>query len=370
MENSDTRTSTKNGNVIVHVVQHLAPGGLETLVLEMLRFAKAEDSVFVVSLEGNKTVALRHWSKLLDYRDQLCFLDKAPGFSLTTLRTLKHILKRLNANVVHTHHIGPLLYGGIATRLLGIKTLIHTEHDAWHLNNQKAARLQTVLLKSLRPQVVADAEFVADQITNKLGYLRVSTIHNGIDCEKFTNGNQNQARERFSLPTDKFIVGTAGRLEAVKGQEILIKAFSHLPTHTHLAIAGNGSQRELLEAQVRTLGLEDRVTFLGLVSDMPHFYQSLNVFCLPSLQEGFPLSTLEAQACGVPCIASDVGAVKETLCPQTSALVEPNKVPVLADALSQHLSEIPRSPRAHILKHFDIRNMVNRYSMLAQGEDL
>ncbi len=169
----------RTANVIVHVVQHLAPGGLETLVLEMLRFAKAEDSVFVVSLEGNKTVALRHWSKLLDYRDQLYFLDKAPGFSLTTLRALKHILKRLNANVVHTHHIGPLLYGGIATRLLGIKTLIHTEHDAWHLNNQKAARLQTVLLKSLRPQVVADAEFVADQITNKLGYLRVSTIHNG-----------------------------------------------------------------------------------------------------------------------------------------------------------------------------------------------
>lgn len=370
MKNSETRNSSNNGNVIVHIVQHLAPGGLETLVLEMLRFAKTEDSVFVISLEGNKQTALNHWDKLADFEDQLHFLNKPSGLHLSTFKVLKAKLKQLNANVVHTHHIGPLLYGGTAARLNSIKTLIHTEHDAWHLNNKKAARLQSTLLKVLRPQVVADADFVADQITNKLGYLRVSTIHNGIDCEKFTNGNQNQARERFSLPTDKFIVGTAGRLEAVKGQEILIKAFSHLPTHTHLVIAGSGSQRELLEAQVRTLGLEDRVTFLGLVSDMPHFYQSLNVFCLPSLQEGFPLSTLEAQACGVPCIASDVGAVKETLCPQTSALVEPNKVPVLADALSQHLSEIPRSPRAHILKHFDIRNMVNRYAMLAQGENL
>ncbi len=54
MENSDTRTSTKNGNVIVHVVQHLAPGGLETLVLEMLRFAKAEDSVLWSVLRGTK----------------------------------------------------------------------------------------------------------------------------------------------------------------------------------------------------------------------------------------------------------------------------------------------------------------------------
>lgn len=369
MKNSETKNSSNNGNVIVHIVQHLAPGGLETLVLEMLRFAKAEDSVFVISLEGNKQTALNHWEKLADFEDQLHFLNKPSGLHLSTFRVLKAKLKQLNANVVHTHHIGPLLYGGTAARLNGIKTLIHTEHDAWHLNNKKAARLQSTLLKVLGPQVVADADFVADQITNKLGYQRVSTIHNGIDCEKFTDGNPQKAREFFSLPTDKFIVGTAGRLETVKGQEILIKAFSHLPQNTHLAIAGCGSQRGILEAQVRTLGLEDRVTFLGLVSDMPRFYQSLNVFCLPSLQEGFPLSTLEAQACGVPCIASDVGAVKETLCPQIGALVEPNKVPMLADALSQQLSQTPQSPRAHILKHFDIRNMVNRYATLAQGEN-
>ncbi|MCV5754523.1 glycosyltransferase, partial [Escherichia coli] len=84
---------------------------------------------------------------------------------------------------------------------------------------------------------------------------------------------------------------------------VLIEAFSHLESHTHLAIAGDGSQREQLEHLVRTLKLEQRVTFLGLVDDMPSFYQSLDLFCLPSLQEGFPLSTLEAQACDIPCVA-------------------------------------------------------------------
>ncbi|WP_186175919.1 glycosyltransferase [Vibrio jasicida] len=367
MENVKTRESNSKskGKVIVHVVQHLAPGGLETLVLEMLRFAKAEDSVFVISLEGNRYTALNHWEKLADYQDQLHFLNKQSGLDLVTLKALNKTLKQLHADVVHTHHIGPLLYGGIAARLHGVKALIHTEHDAWHLNNRKAARLQTTLLKLLRPQVVADADFVAEQIINNLGYERVKTIHNGIDCEKFKDGNGLLAKQTFSLPTDKFIIGTAGRLEAVKGQEILIKAFSQLPENTHLALAGCGSQRDLLEAQVRTLGLEERVTFLGLVNDMPSFYQSLDVFCLPSLQEGFPLSTLEAQACGVPCVASNVGAVKETLCPHTSALVEPNRVPMLTEALTNYLSRQSRSPRKHILKHFDIRDMVNRYAVLS-----
>lgn len=363
MENVKTREAA--GRVIVHVVQHLAPGGLETLVLEMLRFAKPEDAVFVISLEGNRFTALNHWEKLAGFQDQLIFLNKQAGLDFPTLLALKKTLKQLHASVVHTHHIGPLLYGGIAARIHGVQALIHTEHDAWHLNNKKAASLQSALLKMLRPQVVADADFVADQIINNLGYERVRTIHNGIDCDKFKDGNRLQAKHKFSLPMDKFIIGTAGRLEAVKGQEILIKAFSQLPENTHLALAGCGSQRDLLEAQVRTLGLEERVSFLGLVNDMPSFYQSLDLFCLPSLHEGFPLSTLEAQACGVPCIASDVGAVKETLCPYTSTLVEPNRVPMLAEALNNHLSLPSCSPRKHILKHFDIRDMVSRYAVLS-----
>ncbi|NMS58161.1 glycosyltransferase, partial [Vibrio parahaemolyticus] len=112
----------------------------------------------------------------------------------------------------------------------------------------------------------------------------------------FKSGDQTATRHLFELPTDKIVIGVAGRLEAVKGHKALIEAFSHLTPNTHLAIAGDGSQRAQLEAQVRTFKLEDRVTFLGLVDDMPSFYQSLDLFCLPSLQEGFPLSTLEAQA--------------------------------------------------------------------------
>jgi glycosyltransferase involved in cell wall biosynthesis len=367
MEFRQKQNSTqRNKKVILHVVQHLAPGGLETLVLEMLRFAQPNHSVFVVSLEGSKAQALQCWSKLSAYQGQLHFLNKKPGFSGTTISTLTSMLKGLKPDVVHTHHIGPLLYGGIAARLAQVPVIIHTEHDAWHLNSRKSARLQSLLLKMIRPHVVADANFVAEQIQTKLNYRKVCTIHNGIDCQKFQSGNQATKRNLFGLPANKTVIGVAGRLEVVKGHKVLIEAFSHLTPNTHLAIAGDGSQRAQLEAQVRTLKLEDRVTFLGLVDDMPSFYQSLDLFCLPSLQEGFPLSTLEAQACDIPCVATDVGGVKETLCPINSTLVEANRVFSLAEALSLQLKSTHGSPRTFILKHFDIRDMVSRYSRLAK----
>ncbi|EPE2669116.1 glycosyltransferase [Vibrio parahaemolyticus] len=362
----DKNTKRNHKKVVLHVVQHLAPGGLETLVLDMLRFAEPRHDVFVVSLEGAKSQSLAKWAKLTEYKSQLHFLNKQPGFSVKTLGTLTAMIKGMKPDVVHTHHIGPLLYGGIASRLAGVPVIIHTEHDAWHLNNKKAARLQSVLLKTVRPHVVADAHFVADQITTKLNYRDVCTIHNGIDCQKFQCGDRQAKRKHFGLPAEKTVIGVAGRLETVKGHKVLIEAFSHLESHTHLAIAGDGSQREQLEHLVRTLKLEQRVTFLGLVDDMPSFYQSLDLFCLPSLQEGFPLSTLEAQACDIPCVATDVGGVKETLCPKSSALVEPNRVFSLAEALSKQLDSNIHSPRAYILQHFDIRDMVGRYTRLAK----
>ncbi|WP_010448171.1 glycosyltransferase [Vibrio rotiferianus] len=355
---------------VLHVVQHLAPGGLEMLVLEMLRFAPASDYVMIVSLEGTSADAINKWANLKPYQNRLIFLDKKPGFSPSCLHDLLKFIAGFKPGVVHTHHIGPLLYGGLAARITATPGLIHTEHDAWHLNNRKAARLQSRLLKLLRPQVVADADLVAKQIISKLDYHDVNTIHNGIDCHRFVAGHPLQSRKDLGLPTNKKIIGTAGRLELVKGHSILIRALHSLPENVHLAIAGMGSCLPTLRAQVETLGLSDRVSFLGLVQDMPTFYQSLDLFCLPSLQEGFPLSTLEAQACNVPCVASDVGAVSETLCPQSSVLVPPNAAEPLAKALQQQLSSVNSSPRHHIKRHFDIREMIKRYSNLTEGAQL
>ena len=73
------KQNTKNGKKIIHVVQHLAPGGLETLTLDLLRLAKPADQVLIVSLEGTKDESIKNWPKLQPYHNQIVFLDKEPG---------------------------------------------------------------------------------------------------------------------------------------------------------------------------------------------------------------------------------------------------------------------------------------------------
>jgi hypothetical protein len=131
------KTTNRTGKKIIHVVQHLAPGGIESLTLELLRFAHPDDQLLVVSLEGDKQEALARWPRLQEYQDKLVFLQKAPGVQFGLVVTLVKAFKGVRPDVVHTHHIGPLMYAGYAAKLAGVPVRIHTEHDAWHLNNKK-----------------------------------------------------------------------------------------------------------------------------------------------------------------------------------------------------------------------------------------
>ncbi|ENS5606241.1 glycosyltransferase [Vibrio mimicus] len=359
----------QNEKVIVHVVQHLAPGGLECLVLDFLRFSEPNHRVLVVSLEGTKNEALAHWPKLTQYQDQLLFLNKPAGRSLTTLWKLFRLFSAIKPHVVHTHHIGPLLYAGITARCSATPVRIHTEHDVWHLSNRIHRYLQYVALRWIQPHLVGDAHQVTQVLARYFHYPRTRTIKNGIDCARFTPGNQTRARQQFNLPEGVPLIGCAGRLEWVKGQDQLLHALSHLPCHIHLAVAGKGSQLDSLSALCRELGLTERVHFLGLVDNMPEFYRALDIFCLPSRSEGFPLSPLEAQACGIPVVLTDVGSAKETLCPHTGSAVESDDPLQMASSLLhalQHKTEI--SPRHFVQEHGDIHQMVKAYNALSEGE--
>ncbi|EGA69135.1 glycosyltransferase [Vibrio sinaloensis DSM 21326] len=351
----------------IHVVQHLAPGGLESLALDMLAFSNANQRVLIVSLEGSKDTALSNWPKLTQYQDQLIFLDKPQGRSVETLIKLVKLFRILKPQSVHTHHIGPMIYGSVAARLAGVKSRIHTEHDAWHLNARKHRFLQGIALYLARPRVVADAQLVSDQLTRHFDYRDVTVIKNGIDCERFKPGSKHLARQALNIPLNQKIIGAAGRLEKVKGHDVLINAMTRLENNVHLVIAGCGSQKAQLETQARALGIAHRVTLLGLIDDMPRFYQSLDVFCLPSRSEGFPLSTLEAQACGIQTVATNVGATGETLDPATGTLVTAEDHHQMAMGLEHALETTsPSSPRSFVLDHNEIRKMVEAYTQLAQ----
>jgi len=206
-------------STIIQVVQHLRPGGIEIIALDLLDCAQNNEKTIIVSLEGELESAIKHWPKLEAYRKHLIFVNKQPGLRPSLVKTLMTIFKNTEADAIHTHHIGPLLYAGLAARLIGIKHLTHTEHDAWHLENKKRCLIQRLAVKTLQPTLVADAQAVADNMQKKLQCdNKIIVIRNGINSEKFMPGDQFIARKQFSLPTNVQIIGCSGRMEKVKGQ--------------------------------------------------------------------------------------------------------------------------------------------------------
>ncbi|MEH6403902.1 MAG: glycosyltransferase [Sneathiella sp.] len=321
---------------IAIVIQHLEPGGIEYLALDFFKNFPLGD-VCLISLEGNKSDLLRQWPELDAVKDRVFALNKRPGWDLSAIRRLVDVLKTFNADLVHTHHIGPLIYGGIAARISG-RALVHTEHDAWHLDVSKRRNLQKVAISILKPTVVADASKVAEIFGHHMRQAVKAVIINGIDTHKFTPNVVSNPRQKFGLSEQDYVIGTAGRMVFEKNQELLIRAFAKLPGNAHkLLIAGEGELKPRLENLVQELDIKQNVTFLGHVSDMPDFYNALDVFVLPSRKEGLPLSLLEAQSCGVPVIATDVGGVKEAVCHQTGSIVPEGDVANLIQTLQAHV---------------------------------
>lgn len=351
---------------IIQVVQHLRPGGIESIALDLTQFAPSNEVTFIVSLEGTYQQAVKNWPKLSQFKEQLIFLDKQPGLQPALIKQLIDLIKQKNVYAVHTHHIGPLVYAGLAARLAGVKLRIHTEHDAWHLANTKRRLVQRMVIKCVQPILVADAKMVANHMQQHLQCKQtINIIHNGIDSDYFLPGNPVTARALFNLPQKVKLIGCSGRMETVKGQHILIDALSRLPADIHVALAGSGSCESSLRKLVIKHGLQERVHFLGHIDAMASFYQSLDLFCLPSLNEGFPLSSLEAQSCNIATLVTDVGASKETLSPESGRLVKAKDANAMALVLLEMLNNRkPAMPRVFVQQNANVKSMVSAYASL------
>lgn len=370
--------------VVVHVVQHLRPGGIECLVLEMLKHSP--DETYIVSLEGNAVELLAHWPRLKEYSSQLYFLNKCSGWQPSVVKQLTEIFSALKAEVVHTHHIGPLIYAGTAARLNRIQHRIHTEHDAWHLSGLKRRVLEFLALRWVRPHLVADALLVAKNIQNVGFHYPLSVIQNGIDSQYFSPGDQAQALKILGLNkrlgrsdesikknvSRQKVIGTAGRLVAEKGYRVLIESMKKLPESVVLLIAGEGPLKNELIEHIQTHNLEQRIFLLGNLSDMLPFYQAIDLFVLASNKEGLPLSPLEAQACNKPVVLTNVGACKEACCQESGLLVPANNSQALSVAIQRQLDQLAAgteniSPRKFIKEYRDIRQMISAYQQLIQN---
>jgi glycosyltransferase involved in cell wall biosynthesis len=212
------------------------------------------------------------------------------------------------------------------------------------------AFVQPFLINKVEKLLVSSFDYAASSsiasfVTREPG--RVVELPFGVDLDRYSPGPS--MRARFAVPEDAptiFFLGGLDKAHAFKGVGNLLEAMAQLDPTTHLLIVGDGDLRAQYEEQARRLGIDRRTHFLGRVDDPTAIdaYRSADVFAFPSTNtaEAFGLVALEAQACGLPVVASDLPGLRQVVRHnETGVLVKPGSVPELALGLHRVLSDAP-----------------------------
>ena len=347
---------------IAHIVQRMAPGGLEVIALELSR--QLPGNHFLVSLEATTAELVTAWPRLEPMKARLFGLEKSPGLDFNLPDRLRRLFRELRIDSIVTHHAGPFIYASPAARLAGVRDIVHVEHDVWHYNSARRRCLMRMVSVLTRPRVVGVSEKLRAKLATVFGARSLQIIPNGVDV-RFPTATKAEARVLLGIPEAARIVGAAGRLEWVKGHDILIAAMALLPADIVLVLAGDGTRHAALMEKATQTGVAGRIIFLGHRDDVRTLYPAFDVFCQPSRDEGLPLAVLEAQAAGIPVVATSVGDVAAAICPASGLLVPPEDPAALAAALAAILNgNNPASPRPFIVDRFNWNETIDAYARI------
>jgi sugar transferase (PEP-CTERM/EpsH1 system associated) len=364
--------------LVVHLVYALGVGGLETLLVDCINRMPAYRHA-VVCLTRYTAFAER-----IDRADvALHALGKPPGLGLGTHLDFWRLMRRLRPAVLHTYNLAALEYAFTAT-LAGVPVRIHAEHgrdaaDPHGLNpKHNFLRRRLVPFVDRYIPVSEDLRRWLDEVVH-IPAAKTQFIRNGVDTERFAPGGAAAADSPWSAAD--IVIGTVARVQDVKNHKALVDAFAQLRARRpdlaprlKLTIVGDGPLLPAVHAQVAALDLDDHVWLPGARADVKALLHTFSVFALPSLAEGTPVSMLEAMACALPVVASNVGGIPEVIDEGVQGLLVPaGDVAALAAALERHAGDAAlrtqhgRAGRARVEERFGMRAMVNAYAALYAG---
>lgn len=262
------------------------------------------------------------------------------------LLALRGWLKNNPVDVINTHSSTDTWLAALACRTLSnAPPLVRTRHISAPIPDNASSRW---LYNRATCFTATTGEKLREQLMREVHVApeRVMSVPTGINLDKFKPGDRLARRRELGLPEEAFIVGIVATLRSWKGHRYLIDAIAERPD-VHLVIAGDGPQREALEALVREKNLGGRVRLVGNQKDVPPWLQSFDLFVLPSYaNEGVPQALMQAMACGLPVISTPVGSIDEIITDgETGLMVVPQDVTTLREAIARMQQDAPLRAR-------------------------
>ncbi|MGN0978391.1 MAG: glycosyltransferase [Faecousia sp.] len=314
---------------ILQVIPYFCFGGAEIMCENLTYALKAMgQDVTVVSLYDEHTPISERMERA---GIRILYLDKKLGLDVSMVPKLTRLMKQERPDVVHTH-LDVIKYAALAAFLAGVKTCIHTVHSV--ADREAEGPLQKIINRTyyrlgLSTPVALSPE-VRESIASFYGLDkdRIPVIYNGIDLSRCV------PKEDYGLG-DKVKILHVGRFDLPKNHPGLLKAFQKLHEaypQCCLQLVGDGETRKDMEALAEELGIREWVTFCGMQTDVHPYLQNADLFVLPSIYEGNPMTIIEAMGTGLPIVATAVGGIPDMLEDGKNALLVPCDIDAVVKA--------------------------------------
>ncbi len=358
-------SSDRKKTVVAHVILSLVIGGMEQIVVDMIKsMDRKRFEPVVICLERLGALAEEVTALGVTVVELPPML---PVVSFLYPAALIKVIRRCGADVVHVHS-GCWFKGAAAARICGVRRIIYTLHGA-----TSAKTFSLRLMERIAAKVTSEIVVVSHDLQEQLrlsGHIpmeKVSVIVNGVDIERFSAVSPRAA-------ADHVRIGAIARLQKVKDLGTLLRAVRILKDegeNATLELTGDGPERQALERLSVELGIADRVQFLGFRRDTPQRLAEIDIFALSSLSEGTSISILEAMAAGKPVVATRVGGNPALIEEGENGFLVPAADPAaLAGALRQLIRNgelragMGEKNRLKAIRLYSVKAMTEQYEKL------
>jgi glycosyltransferase involved in cell wall biosynthesis len=363
---------------IVHLVTSLEVGGAQhNMIVGLPRLDPERYEHVICSISDRMQMAEQFRS--LGFK--VVSLGASRKSDLAVVLRLRALLMHHRPDILHTYLIHGNVLGRVVGRLVGVPKILSSELTIGQ--TKLWGRIATKLTNPLVDAVEVNSETGGKAIAKSLGVPTemIEVVLPGLDIDAFGSmENRDKIRAELGVDADKHLVLYIGRLRPVKGTEYGIKAFARAVNQNpnmHMALAGEGDQLKYLRQLVYELGIEEKISFLGVRNDLPELLSSADCVLIPSLTEGFPRTAVEAMAAGRAVIATRVGGIPEAIThDETGILVPVKDVDAMATALVRLAGDkslqakLGAVARRHVEQNYSVEKYVARlddiYSRLSE----
>jgi glycosyltransferase involved in cell wall biosynthesis len=368
---------------VVHIISGLEGGGAEMMLFKLLQvWDRRRDDVEVISLTDRGVIG----EKIERIGVRVSTLNMPRGRpSLGGIVRLTGRLRRLPPAIVHCWMYHGNLIGGLSARFAGQRAVIWgiRSSNLDEIGNRRSTRWTVkagAILSSSLPQKIVSCSEVALKIHADLGYDagRMTVIPNGFDTSRFKPDEvaRSEVRAELNLRNDVLLIGFVARFDPQKDHRGFIDAARHLIASgidAHFMLCGTGIDQcnTTLVQWIAEAGLLERFHLLGRRDDIPRLTAALDLAaCSSSFGEAFPNILGEAMACGIPCVATDVGD-SAYIIGDTGFVVPPSAPELLAKAWSRMLTidastrrELGEAARRRVAEKFELGAIATRFAQL------